>query len=99
MENQNKQRKKELERLKEEDCFIQFEDKDHADLVKIFSTTETKDMAPEMKLLWETQMKQLSAKSANGHRWDPRYVTLHYLDICKHDKKSVINIILHFLGL
>ena len=96
MENQNKKRKKELERLKEEDCFIQFEDKDHADLEKIFSTTETKDMAPEMKLLWETQMKQLSAKSANRHRWDPRYITLHYLGICKHDKKSIINIIYIF---
>ena len=33
----------ELERLKEEDCLIQFEDEDHADLVKIFSTIETKD--------------------------------------------------------
>ena len=74
MENHNKKRKKELERLKEEDCLIRFEDEDHTDLVKIFSMIKTKDMTPEMRLLWETQMKQLSAKSANGHRWDPRYI-------------------------
>lgn len=74
LENHNKKRKKELERLKEEDCLIQFEDEDHADLVKISSTIEAKDITPEMRLLWETQMKQLSAKSANGHRWDPRYI-------------------------
>ena len=88
MENHNKKRKKELERLKEEDCLIQFKDEDHADLIKIFSMIKTKDMTPEMRLLWE--MKQLSAKSANGHRWDTRYIyiILHYLDICKHYTKS-----------
>ena len=68
-----------MERLKEEDCLIQFEDEDHADLVKIFSMIKTKDMTAEMRLLWETQMKQLSAKSANGHRWDPRYIHITLL--------------------
>jgi hypothetical protein len=70
--NQNKKLKKEMKRLREEDR-IEFVDEDHADLVEIVSKTDTKDMPPEMKLLWEIQMKQLSAKSANGHRWDPRY--------------------------
>ncbi|CAB3991554.1 Hypothetical predicted protein [Paramuricea clavata] len=71
-DNQKEKMKKELKQLREEaEDGVEFIEEDHADLVEIVSTTETKDMPPEMKLLLEIQMKQLSAKSANGHRWDP----------------------------
>jgi hypothetical protein len=77
--NKKEKMKKELKRLREEsEDGIEFVDEDHADLVEIVSTTETKDMPPEMKLLWEIKMKLLSAKSANGHQWDPRYNITNY---------------------
>ena len=63
---------KELQRPEQLD-FIEFVDEDNADLVKIVNTIDIKDMPPNVKLLWDFQIKQLSAKSANGHRWDPRY--------------------------
>ena len=56
-----------------EDDGLQFVAKDHANLVEIVHATNTKDMTPAAKLWWENQIKQLSSKSANGHRWDPRY--------------------------
>ena len=72
MNEQKNRMKRELKRLKEDDC-IEFVEEDHDDLVKIFKTTNTKAMPAEMKLLWDNQMKQLSAKSPSGYRWDPRY--------------------------
>ena len=68
------------ERLKREEVeYIELVEEDHADLVKIVEASDTTAMKPEMKLLWETQMKQLSVKSSNGYRWDPRYSTLFHI--------------------
>jgi hypothetical protein len=93
---------KELKRPREEDYIIELVDEDHADLVEIVSTTDTKGMPPEMKLLWEVQMKQLSAKSANGHRWDPRYKHLYIPTkimcyLCRHHSKFLSFILLNTL--
>ena len=59
-------------RMKDE--MVEFEESDSVDLKKLFDGIESKDVPPEMKLLWEVQMKQLSVKSSTGFRWHPRLV-------------------------
>ena len=75
---EQKKKIKEVKRLKEVE-YIELVEEDHADLVKIVESSDTTAMKPEMKLLWETQMKQLSVKSSNGYRWDPRYSLLFHI--------------------
>ena len=77
---EQKKKIKEVKRLKREEVeYIELVEEDHADLVKIVEASDTTAMKPEMKLLWETQMKQLSVKSSNGYRWDPRYSPLFHI--------------------
>lgn len=72
MDQQKKQlRKGKNQRLKDED-YVEFVDEDHADILDVVNTIDTSSLPPHMKLLWDDQMKQLSAKSPKGHRWDPR---------------------------
>ena len=54
------------------DDTIEFVEEDHADLQQILENTDSSLIPPDMKLLWEQQAKQLSAKSSNGFRWNPR---------------------------
>lgn len=49
---------------------------DHLDLMEIVKITDPADVPSNLKLLWEQQMKQLSMKSSNGHRWDPRCLNI-----------------------
>ena len=56
------------------DDMIEFVEKDHKDLQQIFESTDSASLPPGMKLLWEQQIKQLSAKSSKGFRWNPRFV-------------------------
>jgi hypothetical protein len=58
-------------RMKDE--MIDFSEEDCADLQKVFGGIESKAVPPEMKLLWDVQMKQLSVKSPKGYRWHPRF--------------------------
>ena len=58
-------------RMKDE--MIIFSESDNVDLRKVFDGVESKDVPPEMKLLWDVQMKQLSVKSPKGYRWHPRF--------------------------
>ena len=52
---------------------IEFENDDNIGLMKIFeSVSKNATIPPDMELLWNQQLKQLSAKSSNGHRWNPR---------------------------
>lgn len=51
---------------------IEFMENDSSDLMKIFDQIESKDVPPDMKLLWDMQIKQLSVKSPKGYRWHPR---------------------------
>ena len=55
------------------DDMIEFVEEDHVDLRQIVETTDSALIPPGMKLLWEQQMKQLSAKSSKGFRWNPRF--------------------------
>ena len=72
MDQQKKQlRKGKNQRLKDED-YVEFVDEDHADILDVVNTIDTSSLPPHMKLLWDDQMKQMSAKSPKGHRWNPR---------------------------
>ena len=51
---------------------IDLVDEDNSDLLEIVKSTDIADVPPNLKLLWEQQMKQLSMKSSSGYRWDPR---------------------------
>ena len=54
---------------------LSFDKSDSDDLLRITEEISLKNNIPEdMELLWEMQMKQLASKSANGHRWHPRFV-------------------------
>jgi hypothetical protein len=55
---------------------IELVDEDHLDLMEIVKITDPADVPSNLKLLWEQQMKQLSMKSSNGHRWDPRCLNI-----------------------
>ena len=58
------------------DDTIEFVEEDHVDLQQILENTDSSLIPPDMKLLWEQQAKQLSAKSSNGFRWNPRFAKL-----------------------
>ena len=51
---------------------IELVDEDSCDLMEIVKSSNIKDVPPNLRLLWEQQMKQLSKQSSNGYRWDPR---------------------------
>ena len=51
---------------------IELVDEDNSDLLEIVKSTDIADVPPNLKLLWEQQMKLLSMKSSSGYRWDPR---------------------------
>ena len=51
---------------------IELIEEDNSDLMEIVESTNIVDVPPNLKLLWEQQKKQLSMKSSNGYRWDPR---------------------------
>ena len=55
------------------DDMIEFIEEDHMDLQQILESIDSALIPPGMKLLWEQQMKQLSAKSSKGFRWNPRF--------------------------
>ena len=75
MHDQKSQLKKEkIQRLKDEE-YVEFVDEDHADLLEVVKNVDTTSLPPQMRLLWDVQMKQLSTKSPKGYRWDPRYCT------------------------
>ncbi|XP_028418403.1 uncharacterized protein LOC114543743 [Dendronephthya gigantea] len=82
---QNKQLKSSLKRetrIKEAEL-IELVDEDNQDLMEIVRSTKINDIPPNLKTLWEQQMKQLSMKSPTGYRWDPRIIRF-VLDIyCK----------------
>jgi hypothetical protein len=59
------------------DDMLEFVEEDHADLQQIIESTDSALIPPGMKLLWEQQMKQLSAKSSKGFRWNPRFAYFH----------------------
>lgn len=69
--------KRDLRRIQDGEM-IEFVDEDNSDLVKIFETTDTNTMPPEMKLLWDQQIKQLSAKSTKSYRWNPRFDQFYF---------------------
>ena len=52
---------------------IELVDEDKLDLMDIVKSTDIADVPSNLVLLWEQQMKQLSMKSSNGYRWDPRW--------------------------
>ena len=61
---------------------LELDEEDSLDLQKIMQNTD-KDMVPQnMKLLWDQQVKQLSAKSTRGFRWDARFA--QHIFICSH---------------
>ncbi len=63
--------------LVDETTLIDLVDEDNSDLMEIVKSTDIADVPPpNLKLLWEQQMKQLSMKSSSGYRWDPRCCVL-----------------------
>ena len=77
--DQNKERATEATRMKraiKQDDMVELVTDDSNDLFQIMTNTAKNDVPPDMKSLWESQMKQLSAKSKYGNRWDPRLVFL-----------------------
>ena len=58
-----------------------FED-DDVDLQHIFKNIKSTLVPPDMQLLWNEQMKQLSTKSTKAYRWNPRLETLYVLNYC-----------------
>ncbi len=73
-ERKKQLRKEKVQRVNDEE-YVEFVDEDHADMLEVAKTVDTTSLPPEMKLLWNVQMKQLPVKSAKGYRWDPRYFT------------------------
>ena len=72
-ERKKQLKKEKVQRVSDEEC-VEFVDEDHADILEVAKMVDTTSLSPEMKLLWNVQMKQLSVKSSKGHRWDPRYL-------------------------
>ena len=73
--NERKKRKNDvrIEARRKNEESIEFENDDNTDLVKIFeSVSRNATIPPDMELLWNQQIKQLSAKSSKGYRWNPR---------------------------
>lgn len=44
--------------------------------LEVVKNIDTRCLPPQVKLLWDVQMKQLSTKSPKECRSDPRYCTL-----------------------
>jgi predicted secreted protein len=61
-------------RLARNEDMIELVEKDSMDMKEILNGISADKVPSTMKLLWETQIKQLSAKSSNGYRWNPRFV-------------------------
>lgn len=76
-------------RIKEAEL-IELIDEDSQDLMEIVQSTKINDIPPNLKTLWEQQMKQLSMKSPTGYRWDPRSALIcliqKYASQCCHDR-------------
>lgn len=64
-------------RMKEE--FLEFLDDDSVDLKRILDGIKSDDIPPDMKLLWDVQLKQLPLKSPKGYRWHPRFFRFIFL--------------------
>ena len=54
----------------------ELEKKDAEDMKDVMNGITFDQVPTNMKLLWEMQLKQLSVKSSNGRRWDPRFDVL-----------------------
>ena len=52
---------------------IKLVDEDTTDLMEIVKSTKI-EVPPNLTLLWEQQMTQLSKKSLKGYRWNPRFL-------------------------
>ena len=61
------------------DDLIELERNDAEDMKNIMDGIKSDEVPTNMKLLWEMQVKQLSVKSSNGHRWDPRFECLNLI--------------------
>ena len=48
-------------------------EKDRMDMQELLNGISADEVAFTMKVLWEMQLKQLSAKSSKGYRWNPRF--------------------------
>ena len=59
------------------DNLIELEKNDAEDMKNIMDGIKSDEVPTNMKLLWEMQVEQLSVKSSNGHRWDPRFECLN----------------------
>lgn len=66
-EGKRQLKKEKVQRLKEDE-YVEFVDEDHIDILEVVKTINTTSFRPEMRLLWDCQMRQLSVKSAKGHR-------------------------------
>ena len=85
---QQKERKSELKKEARTtgtaDEMIELVDEDTTDLMEIVKSTKI-EVPPNLTLLWEQQMTQLSKKSSKGYRWNPRlhntymYIVLFYI--------------------
>ena len=64
-------KKMKIQRINEEDS-NEFASDYHSNLLIIASKIDTTTLPPQMKLLWNAQMKQLSAKSSKGYKCNPR---------------------------
>ena len=58
--------------IKNEDM-VELEESDSMDMKDILNGISSDDVLPAMKLLWETQIRQLSPKSSKGYGWNPRF--------------------------
>ena len=66
------ERKKSKSGLSKNKDMIDLWKNDSQDMKAILDQITTDKVPTEMKMLWDMQVKQLSAKSSEGHRWDPR---------------------------
>ncbi|XP_028392672.1 uncharacterized protein LOC114517214 [Dendronephthya gigantea] len=72
--------------LKKYDEMIELAEIDSQDMRVIFDGIATDRVPTNIKLLWEMQAKQMSAKSSYGHRWDPRIIRLALDIYCKNPR-------------
>ena len=67
MDEQRKRlRKEKADRLIEDEEYVEFVEEDHADILDVVKTIDTTSLPPEMKLLWDVQMRQLSVSHPKG---------------------------------
>lgn len=60
-------------RLARDEDTIELVEKDSMDMQEILNGISADEVPSTMKVLWEMQLKQLSAKYSKGHRWNPRF--------------------------